>query len=237
VNVLAFGAHPDDVDLYAGGLVAAFARRGARVKITDLTRGELGTRGTPELRAEEARRAAEILGAARECLSLPDGRLDSRNETHLRAVVEAMRRHAPDLVLSPWEKDHHPDHRETAHLILRARFFARLTKFAAAGAPVRPGPVLYYEQKIPFEPDVIVDITATQETKLEAIRAFSTQFFRSEHDPLRTEVSEPEFHEMLRARSRAHGARIGATWGEGYRREEPQAVFDPLGLVSRSERA
>jgi bacillithiol biosynthesis deacetylase BshB1 len=236
VNVLAFGAHPDDVDLYAGGLVATLARRGARVKITDLTRGELGTRGTPEVRAEEARRAAEILGVARECLSLPDGRLDSREESHVRAVVEAMRRHAPDLVLSPWERDLHPDHREAALLIRRARFLARLPKFASAGVAVRPGPIFYYEQKIPFEPDLIVDVTGAHETKLQAIRAFSSQFSRAENDPLATEVSEPEFHEMLRARSRAHGARIGVVWGEGYRREEPQAVLDPLVLMPMGER-
>ena len=232
MTVLAFGAHPDDVDLYAGGLVALLARQGAKVVLCDLTRGELGTRGTPELRAVEAAEAARILGAAeRECLGLPDGGIVRTDRVQERAVVEAMRRWRPELVLAPWEVDLHPDHREAAHLIRRARFFARVSRFAAAGAPCLPGPILFYEQKIPFDPHLVVDIGGVREIKLEAIRAFSSQFFRAPDDPIRTEISEPEFHEMLDARSRVHGARIGVGWGEGYRRDEPQAVRDAVELL------
>jgi bacillithiol biosynthesis deacetylase BshB1 len=226
VKALAFGAHPDDVELYAGGLVAALVQSGAEVAIVDLTAGELGTRGTPQGRAAEAAEAARILGARRECLRLPDAGIARTDAAQTRAVVEAFRRHAPDLVLAPWEVDLHPDHRETAHLVRRARFLARVARFDAAGPPCRPGPILFYEQKVPFEPHLVVDIGPVRDVKRRAVAAFASQFTRAPEDPVRTEISEPEFHDMLDARSRAHGARIGVTWGEAYRRDEPQAVLD-----------
>ncbi|MGQ0723413.1 MAG: bacillithiol biosynthesis deacetylase BshB1 [Candidatus Eiseniibacteriota bacterium] len=232
MTVVAVGAHPDDVDLYAGGLVAALARAGERVALVDLSAGEMATRGTPELRAREAAEAARHLGAAsRECLRLPDGGIARTDAAQTRSVVEVLRRHRPSLILAPWEEDLHPDHRETAHLVRRARFFARLAGYAAAGEPCRPGPVLFYEQKLPFVPDLIVDIGVVREAKLAAVRAFASQFFREPDDPVRTEISDPGFHEMLEARSRERGARIGVTWGEGYRRDGPQAVVDPRQLI------
>ncbi len=236
MNVVAFGAHPDDVDLYAGGLVAGLARRGATVILVDLTAGELGTRGTKEIRAREAQEAARILGAAaRECLGLPDGGLDAADSAQNRAVVEAIRRHRPALVIAPWEVDVHPDHKEAARLVERAWFLARLPGYSAEGAPARPGPILSYEQKVPFAPDLVVDIGAERETKQAAIRAFASQFSREPNDPRVTEISEPPFHEMLEARMRLRGAAIGAAWGEGYKRRGPQPVHDPLELLPAGE--
>ena len=234
MSVVAIGSHPDDVDLYAGGLVAGLVRRGADVVIVDLTRGELGTRGTPEIRAREAEEAARILGVrGRVCLDLPDGGLREGDDAQVRAVTEALRRYRPLLVLGPYEVDKHPDHREAAGLIRRARFFAGASRAAADGDPFSPGPVLCYEQKIPFEPDLVVDIGEDRDRKMAAIRAFQSQFFRDPSDPARTEISDPSFHGMLEARSRSHGARIGVTWGEGYRREGPLPVHDPLELLER----
>jgi bacillithiol biosynthesis deacetylase BshB1 len=232
MRVVAFGAHPDDVDLYAGGLVAGLARRGAGVVIVDLTAGELGTRGTAEGRAAEAEEAARILGATRENLGLPDGHLHAGSEAQLRAVVEALRRHRPALVLAPWREDPHPDHAATHELVRKARFLARLARWPADGEPCRPGPVLFYEQKTTFEPHLVVDIGADRETKRAAIAAFGSQFRREEGDPVRTEISEPDFHAALDARSRVHGRRIGVTWGEGYRREGAHPVLDPLQLLA-----
>ncbi len=231
MRVAAFAAHPDDVELYAGGLCASLVRAGATLALVDLTRGELGTRGDVGTRGREAAEAARILGAAsRECLDLPDGGVSSADAEHVRAVVEALRRHRPALVLAPWDVDPHPDHRETALLVRRARFLARLPRFAAEGEPFAAGPVLFYEQKTPFEPDVVVDIGAVLDVKRSAVRAYASQFTRPPGDPARTEISEPSFHEMLEARSRVHGARIGVTWGEGYKREGPQPVLDPRHL-------
>jgi len=173
MKVLAIGAHPDDADLYAGGLVAALAEAGADVSMADLTAGEMATRGSPELRATEAAEAARILGvSSRECLGLPDGGIRRTDPDQTRALVELMRKHRPGLILAPWEEDLHPDHRETHHLVRRARFFARVGGFPADGATVRPGPVLFYEQKIPFDPDLVVDVGAVREKKLAAVAAF-----------------------------------------------------------------
>ena len=233
MKVVAFAAHPDDVELYAGGLCAGLVRRGASLVLVDLTRGELGTRGDVATRAREAQEAARLLGAQRECLGLPDGGISSGEPSHAKAVVEALRRHRPALVLAPWEDDPHPDHRETSLLVRRARFVARLPRYEARGEPFAPGPVLWYEQKTPFVPDVVVDIGADLEMKRAAVRAFASQFFRTPDDPS-AEVSDPAFHEMLEARARVHGARIGAAWGEGYKREGPQPVTDPLQLLGRN---
>jgi bacillithiol biosynthesis deacetylase BshB1 len=232
MNVVAFGAHPDDVDLYAGGTIAGLSRRGAHVVLVDLSAGELGTRGTPAIRAREALDAARVLGAARESLGLPDGGLDARDSSHLRAVVGTLRRHRPALVLAPWAVDVHPDHGEAARLVERAWFFARLPAFSADGEPFRPGPIFSYEQKIPFEPDLVVDIGADLEAKRAALRAFASQFVRGPEDSRATEISEPAFHEMLEARMRVRGASIGATWGEGFKRRGPLAVRDPLQLLA-----
>lgn len=234
MKVVAFAAHPDDVELYAGGLCAGLVRQGLQLVLVDLTRGELGTRGDVATRGREAQDAARILGAERECLGLPDGGISASDPSHAKAVVEALRRHRPALVLAPWEVDPHPDHRETSLLVSRARFLARLLRYEARGEPFAPGPVLWYEQKTPFVPDVVVDIGADLATKRAAVRAFASQFFREPDDPVRTEVSDSTFHEMLEARARVHGARIGVAWGEGYKREGPQAVFDPLHLLSTS---
>ncbi|MFN8180111.1 MAG: bacillithiol biosynthesis deacetylase BshB1 [bacterium] len=231
MNVVAFAAHPDDVELYAGGLCAGLARGGATLVLVDLTRGELGTRGDVATRSREAEEAARILGARRECLGLPDGGLAATDPAQTRAVVEALRRHRPALVIAPWEDDPHPDHREASHLVRRARFLARLPRYAAAGEAFAVGPVLWYEQKTSFVPDVVVDIGADLAAKSAAIRAFASQFFRTPDDPVRTEVSDPAFHEMLEARARVHGYRIGVEWGEGYKREGPHAVTDARQLL------
>jgi len=233
VKIVAFGAHPDDVDLYAGGLVAGLTRRGAEVAIVDLTAGELGTRGDAESRAREAAEAARILGASRECLGLPDGALAATDPAQRRAVVEALRSHRPELVLAPWPDDPHPDHAAAWGLVREARFLARLPNWPADGKPCRPGPVLYYEQKSAFEPDLVVDIGADREKKLAAIAAFGSQFRRGAGDPVRTEISDESFHAMLEARSRVHGHRIGVEWGEGYKRDGAHPVLDPLHLLPK----
>lgn len=229
---MAIGAHPDDVDLYAGGLVAGLARRGAAVTVVDLTRGELGTRGDVETRAAEAAEAARILGVQRENLGLPDGGLSAGDEAQGRTIVEAMRRLRPELVIAPWEEDPHPDHGEAHRLVKRARFLSRVSRTPASGDPFRPGDLLFYEQKIPFTPHLVVDISADMETKRRAVRAFGSQFFRDPSDPVATEISDPAFHEMLESRARVHGYRIGVAWGEAYRREGPHPVRDPLHLAA-----
>ncbi|MDP6528548.1 MAG: bacillithiol biosynthesis deacetylase BshB1 [Gemmatimonadota bacterium] len=232
MTVLAIGAHPDDVDLYAGGMIAGLVRRGVRVVILDLTRGEMGSRGDADTREEEATAAARALGVSvRECAGLPDGGVCAANADHVRTVVEAIRRHRPRLLLAPFENDPHPDHRETAALVRQACFLSGATQANAAGDPFHPGRVLFYEQKVSFEPDLVVDITEDVNAKRAAVHAFASQFTR-EGGGAKTQISDAAFHEMLAARELVHGARIGVHRGEGYRLDGPVAVADAVQLLS-----
>lgn len=227
MNVLAIGPHPDDIELYAGGTVAALVGAGAHVVLLDLTRGERGTRGNAEIRAAEAAVAARILGVkGRECLGLPDTLLNAQDPGQLRTLVEALRRHRPDLILAPHEDDPHPDHQEAARMTRRAHFLARLAGYAASGEAFSPGPIYWYEQKTSFEPHVVVDITPHRERKREAVNAYPSQFSQDPAQGRPTEISQPSFHEALEARMRLRGASIHVAYGEGFQLSGPVPVRD-----------
>lgn len=232
VDVLAFAPHPDDLELGCGGTLILLAREGYRVGLVDLTRGEMATRGTPEIRAREAEEGRQVLGAAfRENLELPDLGLDAHTPGQLKAIVEAIRRHRPRLVFICSERDRHPDHVEAAHLVERACYVAGLAEYPAAGAPFRPGRLLFYMGRLDFEPKVIVDITPVFERKMRAAAAFRSQFFRDPGDPRVTPISEPGFFDRVTARFRHFGARIGVTFGEPFDLREPLGVVEAGALV------
>ena len=223
-DLLAFGAHPDDVELSAGGTVRAAVEAGHRVGIVDLTRGELGSRGTPGLRAQEAQKAADILGVAvRENLGLPDGHIQNDAESRLK-VIEVLRRYRPNILLINAPECRHPDHGAAARLVIDAAYFSGLKKIETSsrnGGPQmawRPQHILHYMQSIPFEPTLVVDVSAQWETRMRAMRAFSSQF----HDPSYKEgsgedetfVSNAGFMKWVEARAVQYGYRIGADYGE-----------------------
>jgi len=228
VDILAFGAHPDDVELGCGGALAAQARRGYRFGICDLTRGEAGTRGTPEGRAAEAAKAAAILGAAfRVTLDLGDGNLrtDRAAELEVMAVVRAAR---PRLVLAPWESDRHPDHVRASKLVTEASWYAGLRSDDGSGPAHRPQQILYYPSSFAAQPSLLVDVTATFALKLEAIRAYRSQF----HDPLsgepETYVSTKGFFDGIAARAQAFGRIANVAYAEGFLTRLPPRVDDPV---------
>lgn len=236
MDVVAFGAHPDDVELSAGGTLAKLAAQGKRCAIVDLTRGELGTRGSAELRDQEAAASARILGLAhRENLGLADGFFEI-TEDSLRAVVSAIRRLRPAIVLANALEDRHPDHGRGAELVARAAFLAGLPK-VQTGTPDapetawRPRAVYHYIQDHDRKPDVVVDITGHLDTKFEAIMAFSSQF----HDPESTEpatpISSPEFLAHVRGRATSFGRPAGFLHGEGYEVRRPMGVESLLDLA------
>lgn len=231
-DILCISAHPDDVELGAGGTVAASLASGKQVAIVDLTQGELGTRGTPELRKQEALRSAEIFGVAqRDILDLGDG-LFEETEANLRSVVERIRHYRPDIVITNALKDRHPDHGRGAKLVSRACFLAGLPKFKAGDNNAwRPRAVYYMIQDHYAHPDFVVDISEHYEKKMEAIMAFSSQF----HDPNRTEpetkISSPEFIHFLEARAREMGRIIGVKYGEGFNVERALGVKDLSSLL------
>ena len=223
VDVLAVGAHPDDIELTCAGTLVMLARRGQRFGILDLTRGEMGTRGTAKTREAESQRAAEILGAAfRESLDLSDGGLQTGREAEL-AVLEVIRREKPRLVLTSYPEDRHPDHARAGRLVTDAAFYAGLRKLETAHPAHRPQQVLYYSTFLLHEPSLLVDVTAAMEIRRAAVRAFASHATRN--DP-RGAVG-PEELETSGGASR-RGATAGRRGAGTLRREEGQAVGGAL---------
>jgi bacillithiol biosynthesis deacetylase BshB1 len=222
VDVLAVGAHPDDVEVGCGGVLALCTGAGMRVAIADLTRGELGTRGTPELREEEARRAAEALGVPhRVALGLPDGSLGT-DAGQRDAVVGLLRDLRPRLVLAPYAlDDRHPDHAAAGRMVRDACFLAGVARWGD-GEPHRPARLHHYMLHSVFEPTYVVDVTPVWEQRTAAVAAFASQFSAAPGDR-RTAIGDG-FLELLDARARVFGAMIGAGRGEPFR------CVGPLGL-------
>lgn len=222
LDVLAFAPHPDDSELCAGGTLIRLADAGWRVGLIDLTRGEMATRGTPEVRAREAEEARRRLGARfRANLGFPDLGVSASDRAQLAGVVEALRRHRPALVLSCSERDRHQDHIETGQLVERAAYVAGLSAFPAPGRAFRPDRLLFYMGRIVFEPRLIVDVTDVYARKVEAMAAYRSQLFRDPDDPNVTPLSEPDVFDDLAARARHFGNRIGVDYGEPFDAREP----------------
>ena len=229
-DLLAFGAHPDDVEITCGALVHKMASRGYRVAICDFTRGEMGTRGDVESRAREAEEARRILGVeARANLGLPDTAVDRQDRSHLAAVVEALRQFRPRLVIAPYGVDQHPDHEEASALVTRATFVAGLAKFETPTmGRHRPVSTIYSMYRRPFDAHFIVDVSDSFNAKMEAIRAHRSQVFADPGDPNPTRLTSPEFLASLVARGQFYGLRIGAKYGEPFMSREELPVDDPL---------
>jgi len=244
LDCLAVAAHPDDAELFAGGTLALAARLGRRVGILDLTHGESATRGSADARAAEAAEATRILGlAARETLDLGDARLENSNEAR-RAVVEAIRRLRPRLILAPGPEDRHPDHRRAHELVRDAAFFAHVGNYPAAGPRWRVEAVAYYPGNT-FNPegrvDWVVDVSATFEIKLAALRAYPTQFLANaaepHQDPQATYIASADFWALIASRSHVWGHRIGAAHGEPFLLDRPAHAHHPLAkLIMSAER-
>lgn len=229
-------AHPDDAELVMGGTLAREAAAGRRVALVDLTRGESGSRGTPEQRAAEASAAARILGVAhRETLGLPDSALEPRVEQR-DVIVAALRRLRPAVVITQHWDQRHPDHALASRLVYDACFMAGLRNYRPAlGEAFRPRKVVYatsMTEAVEATPTFVVDITATFDTKMRAIRAFASQF-----EPATGEkVALPfeRFQDTVELTARRHGQRIGVPYGEGFVTREPVQVDDLLALLGRS---
>jgi bacillithiol biosynthesis deacetylase BshB1 len=222
LDVLAIGSHPDDVELGCSGTLIKEIKRGKKVGIVDLTQGELGTRGTVETRYREAADAAKIMGvAARENLKMRDG-FFKNDEEHQMQLVKILRKYRPEVVIGNILEDRHPDHGKGGWLIYDACFFSGLRQVKTIGEDGteqekwRPKMLLHYIQDRFYEPDFIIDISDEWEQRMEAIRAYKTQF----HDPASKEpqsyLSSPEFIEALAARARLLGKRIGVKYAEGF---------------------
>lgn len=221
LDILVLAAHPDDAELGCGGTILKHVSMGHKVGVVDLTRGELGTRGTPETRAKEAADSAKILGlSVRENLGLPDGFFRNEGE-HQLEVVKAIRKYQPDIILANARYDRHPDHGRGSELVFEASFLAGLAKVKTVSdgkeQPLwRTKVVYHYIQSQFLMPDMVVDVSDFWEKKMEAIRAFKTQFFDPNSKEPDTYISSPAFMKMLEARGNEYGHAIGVKYGEGF---------------------
>ncbi|HNY91088.1 MAG TPA: bacillithiol biosynthesis deacetylase BshB1 [bacterium] len=234
LDVLAFGAHPDDIELMAGGTIIKLARQGYRVGMISLTRGEMGTRGTPEIRREEFAASAGIMGLAmHSMLDIPDGGVNESEENRLK-VIREIRRWRPALLFAPYWETRHPDHAHCSHLVREAAFYSGLKKIESGEAAFRPTRLAYYCEHYHFAPSFVVDISDVFEIRLEAIRAYKSQVFNPDapaDDEERTHISSPEYFRSIYARAEYWGGRIGVRYGEPFLVREVIRTEDPFALL------
>jgi bacillithiol biosynthesis deacetylase BshB1 len=222
LDILAIGSHPDDVELGCSGTLIAEIMRGKKAGIIDLTQGELGTRGSIETRYEEAADAARIIGVSiRENLKMRDGFFQN-DEEHQLQLIKVLRKFQPEIVIANILEDRHPDHGRGGLLAYDACFFSGLRQVKTIGddgqeqEKWRPKMLLHYIQDRFYEPDLIVDISHVWEQRMEAIKAYKTQFLADGSSDPQTYISSPGFMEALSARARLLGKRIGVKYAEGF---------------------
>ena len=225
LDLLAIGAHPDDADISCGGTLALAAAQGFATGILDLTRGEMGTNGTPEIREAEAAEAARILHLdGRWNAGLPDGGIHAMDSAQERAVVTWIRRLRPAVLLSHYPKDRHPDHVQASLLAERAWYLAGLVQYPAEGPAFRPKARWYFASRIGFHPTVVVDVTSTWNAKRAAILAHESQVVRNATTSRVTALNDPEFLTRIESRLRHFGGMIGVKYGEPFLSDMPLGV-------------
>jgi len=235
VDLIFFGAHADDIELSCGGTIAKAVNDGLRIGIIELTRGELGTRGTPSVRRREALKAARILGALfREQLDFSDGGMRTGRNEELQ-IIEIVRRCRPKLVFSMWPDDRHPDHIRAGRIVTEASFYSGLRQLETGLPAHRPQATIYYPQNYLVTPSFVVDVTKTWKTKMRAIAAFKSQFYDPKSKEPPTFIADRKFLEMIEARGRHFGALIGVEFGEAFMTKQPPKVDDVIAAYSGRE--
>lgn len=236
VDILAIGAHPDDIELGCGGTLIKSVKQGLRVGICDLTQGELGTRGSGELRLEEAEKARQIIGADfRVNLGMADGFFEV-NEENQRKLVEVIRACKPDVVLCNAPYDRHPDHGRSSDLESRACFLAGLRRIETeyngeSQQAWRPRLVLHYIQDRYIDPDVVIDVTDFWSDKMESIMAFASQFYNPDSKEPMSSIASKEFLGVVEGRGLSMGRFIGTSYGEGFVSDRPVGVEQLTDLI------
>ncbi len=245
LDLLAFGVHPDDVELSCGGTLISEIAKGKKAGIIDLTQGELGTRGTAETRKQEATDAANILQVSvRENLSMADG-FFKNDEEHQREIIKVLRKYQPEIILCNAPADRHPDHGRAADLVYTAAFLSGLEKIETMSADGeangksslqkkwRPKYVFNYIQDRYFNPDFVIDISDVFEKKIEAVKAYKTQFYNPESKAPETYISSPEFLDSIIYRSKMFGKLIGVKYGEGFISKKMLGLNSFSGLIQK----
>lgn len=236
LNILAFGAHPDDIELSAGGTLALHVKMGQTVGLVDLTYGELGTRGNKEIREEEAKNASEIIGASmRMNMGFKDGFFEN-NEFHQKELIRVIRHYRPDIVLCNAIDDRHPDHGRASKLVSDSCFYSGLrrieTQWSGESQEAwRPKAVYHYIQFYDLKPDFLVDISQVFQTKMDSIKAHASQFYNPHSNEPDTLISSPEFLTNIQNRASYFGQYIGVKYAEGYMVERYPGVRSLSDLI------
>jgi len=229
LDILAIGAHPDDVELSCSGTLLKHIALGKKCGIIDLTRGELGTRGSAELRKLEATKAAKILGVSvRDNLNMADG-FFVNDKKHQLALVKKIRQYQPEIILCNAVSDRHPDHGRAAQLVSEACFYSGLIKIETSinskkQTAWRPKAVYHYIQDKQLKPDFVVDITAFVDKKMEAIKAFQSQFYNSNSKEAPTLISTKNFFDLVKGKMTVFGRDAGFDYAEGFTVERTMGV-------------
>jgi bacillithiol biosynthesis deacetylase BshB1 len=236
LDILAIAAHPDDAELSCSGTIAAHIAKGYKVGILDLTKGEMGTRGTPEIRMQESAASSGILGlTVRENLGFKD--IYFKDDTpHQEAIARVLRKYQPDIVLANAITDRHPDHGKGGSLASHACFISGLRKLETDldGVPQeawRPKYIYHYIQNNFIEPELVVDVSAYWEIKKNSILAFKSQFHNPDSREPESFISRPDFLDFIEARAREMGHKINVKFGEGYTVERVAGVKDLFDLI------
>lgn len=221
LDALFFAAHPDDAELCAGGTIIELVKSGKKTGIIDLTRGELGTRGSVQERSRETAKASKILGiTARENLSISDGNIENNPENRLK-VITVIRKYRPSIIFFPHFYDRHSDHYNTHHLVKDSAFYSGLSKIITPGLkPHRPKRNIYYMQTYTFEPNLIIDISGSFRQKMKAVSCYSSQFYNPKVKGPKTLISGKKFFEYITARAKFYGFQIDADYAEAFFTEE-----------------
>ncbi len=236
LDILVFAAHPDDAELGCSGTIAAHIAAGYKCGIVDLTKGEMGTRGTQQLRMEEANKSSKILSIqVRENLGFADIKF-LNDWDHQIEVIKMIRKYRPEIILANAIKDRHPDHAKGAELVQQAFFKSGLNKIrtdlnGVGQESYRPKNLYHYIQSDYIEPSFIIDISNYWDIKLNSIKAFKSQFLNQENDEPETYISNPGFLSFIEARAKEFGHRIGTGYGEGFTKSTTPGVKDMFSLL------
>lgn len=226
LDVLAFSAHPDDIELAAAGTIIKLNKQGYSVGVADMTRGEFGTRGTMEIRQKEAEEAGKLMNLkVRECLDIPDGSVTVTRENHLK-VIRLLRKYRPRIVINHYWKARHADHMATSTIVTEACYLSGLAKIETGQERWRPRRILYHQLPYDVIPSFVVDISKEIEQKWKVIRAHKSQFYDPDSKEPETILSAPIFLEIQNTRMKYWGELIGVTHAEPFLTTEPFAIPD-----------
>lgn len=236
LDILVLSSHPDDAELGCGGTMAAHSAKGYQVGVIDLTRGELGTRGSAEIREEEAKNASKILGlAVRENLGFKDG-FFCNDEVHQLEIIKKIRKYKPEIIIANAPHDRHPDHGKAAELCYTASFLSGLPKVKTTDeqleqAAWRPRHFYHFIQSNFISPDFIVDVSDYWEIKMKSVMAYATQFYNPESKEPETFISSEGFIKLIESRGREFGYAVGVKYGEGFLSKKIPAVNDLFNMI------